>query len=87
MMPTTEREREAAFQRHLVSTVEYNAAIEAAGDLPWFRDPKKIAKLERHIPGITAMTEDERRRALFNRHHPGPRANGSAIAAKREESR
>ena len=61
-------DREEAFQRYLGSTVNYNAAIQEAGDLPWFRDPVKLAKLEQHIPGITNMTEDERRRALFNRH-------------------
>ncbi|WP_224111136.1 hypothetical protein [Mycobacterium avium] len=61
------------FEEYLASTVNYNAAIEEAGDLPWFRDPEKLANLERHIPGITGMTEDERRRALFNRHQ-GSRA-------------
>lgn len=60
------------FEDYAARTVAYNAAIEAAGDLPWFRCPEKLAKLERHIPGITAMTEDERRRALFN-HHRGDR--------------
>ncbi len=63
-----EADRETAYQRLVETTVEYNAAIEAAGDLPWFKDPVKLARLERRIPGITEMTEDERRRALFNRH-------------------
>lgn len=63
-----EADREAAFQRYLGSTVNYNAAIQESGDLPWFRDPVKLGKLEQHIPGITHMTEEERRRALFNRH-------------------
>lgn len=67
MIHLTEAERDAAFRRYLERTEPYNAAIEAAGDLPWYRNPEKLAKLERHIPGITAMTEDERRRALFNR--------------------
>ncbi|ORV81272.1 hypothetical protein AWC11_02370 [Mycobacterium interjectum] len=58
------------FEEYAERTEPYNAAIEAAGDLPWYRDPEKVAKLEQHIPGITAMTEDERRRALFN-HHRG----------------
>ncbi|AFC51940.1 hypothetical protein [Mycobacterium paraintracellulare] len=61
-------DHEAAYQRYAASTVEYNAAIEAAGDLPWFRDPEKVAKLERHIAGISSMGEDERRRALYMRH-------------------
>jgi hypothetical protein len=61
-----------AFADYAASKESYNAAIEAAGDLPWFRDPEKVAKLEHHIPGISAMTEDERRRALFN-HHRGAR--------------
>lgn len=69
MTPTGER-----FQRYVDSHVEYNAAVVAAGDLPWFRDPEKIAGLERHIPGITNMTEDERRRALFMRHRGDARA-------------
>lgn len=68
-MIRSDDDREAAFQRYAASTVNYNAAIEAAGDTPWFRDPEKLAKLESRIPGITAMTEDERRSALFNRHH------------------
>ena len=34
MIPS-EADREAAFQRHLEATVNYNAAIEAAGDEPW----------------------------------------------------
>lgn len=55
------------FEDYAARTLEYNAAIEAAGDLPWFRNPEKLAKLEHHIPGITAMTEDERRRALWKR--------------------
>lgn len=35
MSHLTEAEKEAAFQRYLASTVNYNAAIEAAGDEPW----------------------------------------------------
>lgn len=31
----TADEREAAFQRYLATTVQYNAAIEAAGRKPW----------------------------------------------------
>jgi hypothetical protein len=33
----TETAREAAFQEYLDSTVEYFAAIEAAGDEPWHK--------------------------------------------------
>ncbi|MGD1281333.1 hypothetical protein ACKUUI_05980 [Mycobacterium seoulense] len=83
MAVISQDEKEAAFQSYLASTVNYNATIEAAGDLPWFRDPEKLTKLERHIPGVTAMTEDERRRALYNRHRPqagAAQANGSAVA-------
>lgn len=69
MIHLTEAEREAAFQRYLERTEPYNATIEAAGDLPWYRDPNKLEKLERHIPGITAMTEDGRRRALYQHHY------------------
>ena len=32
----TEAERELAFQRYIESTTNYFAAIEAAGDRPWF---------------------------------------------------
>lgn len=64
----TEQEREAAFQRYKACTVNYNAAIEAAGDKPWYLDPDKLAILESRIPGISQMTPDERRRALWERH-------------------
>lgn len=35
---TIETDREAAFQAYVESTVEYFAAIEAAGDEPWHKD-------------------------------------------------
>jgi hypothetical protein len=82
-MRTSPEDRKAAFRRYVAHTEPYNAAIEAAGDQPWFRDPEKLSKLEQRIPGITSMTEDERRRALFNRHRPeagASQADGSAVA-------
>lgn len=56
------------FQRHLERSENYFAAVEAAGDLPWYEDPEKLSKLESRIPGITSMDTKERRRALFMRH-------------------
>jgi hypothetical protein len=41
----TDDEREAAFQRHLESTVNYFAAIEAAGDKPWFSSVEERREL------------------------------------------
>lgn len=64
----TEQQREALFQRYLASTVNYEAAIRDAGDLPWWEHPDKLAILESRIPGISQMTPDERRRALWERH-------------------
>jgi hypothetical protein len=61
-------EREAAFERHLERSENYFAAVEAAGDLPWYEDPEKLGRLEPKIPGISGMTTKERRRALFMRH-------------------
>lgn len=72
-MTRTEIERrEEAFQHHLDKSENYVAAIREAGDVPWWENPEKLAKLENKIPGISAMTPDERRRALFMRHHQNP---------------
>ena len=43
--PPTLAEREAAFQRHLETTVEYFAAVIANGDQPWFTNPEKLSRL------------------------------------------
>ncbi|GAA2556098.1 hypothetical protein [Mycolicibacterium diernhoferi] len=55
---------ERAFQAHLASTVSYFAAVEAAGDVPWFCDPAKLVKL-----GIMATEPMEARRELFMRRY------------------
>lgn len=57
-----EAEREAAFQRHVESTVNYFAAVEAAGDTPWFRSEDKLSKL-----GLSGLSEIDARRSLFFR--------------------
>ncbi|AQT81378.1 hypothetical protein B1R94_22175 [Mycolicibacterium litorale] len=64
LLPTIEDEREAAFQSYLESTVNYFAAVEAAGAAPWFEDPVKLAKL-----GITTTDPTEARRELFYRRY------------------
>lgn len=59
---------EAAYQRYLAATENYNAAIREAGDLPWWADPSRRAAVCRRI-GIPEDTEPaEVRRALFQRH-------------------
>jgi hypothetical protein len=45
----------------------YVAAIRAAGNQPWWYDDAHAAKLEHRVPGITNMTPDQRRRALWDR--------------------
>lgn len=64
----TEAEREAAFQRHLETTVNYFAAVEAAGDTPWFRSEDKLARL-----GLSGLSDIEARRALFMRRFQRPK--------------
>jgi hypothetical protein len=56
------------FDAYVEKTEPYNQAIEDAGNQPWFRNPEKLGKLERYIPGISKMPEDERRKALYERH-------------------
>jgi len=64
-----EAEQEQKFQRYLESTAQYNAAITDAGDEPWWLSEAKLAKLERSLPGISAMEPEERRAALYHHHH------------------
>ena len=61
-------QREAAFQRTLASTVNYFQAVRDAGDLPWFEDPAKLARL-----GITSTGVDAQRE-LFIRRYKGKAA-------------
>ncbi len=68
MTSRDEQRTEKAFQRHLETTVDYFAAVVDNGGEPWFKNPDKLARLERHIPGISQMPPEERRRALFMRH-------------------
>lgn len=71
---TTEAERcEAAFQRYLGSKVEYEKAITANGDVPWWQDADKLSALEKAGLGGLADADDiERRRALFERRYQRP---------------
>jgi hypothetical protein len=57
------------FQNHLSSTANYHAAVVARGGTLWWLDPEKLTKLERHIPGISQMPPEDRRRALWERRH------------------
>ncbi|GAA1671178.1 hypothetical protein MMUR_47790 [Mycolicibacterium murale] len=57
-------DREQAFQRYLEKTVNLFAKIEDDGEVPWFKDPEKIADL-----GITATDPTEIRRELFMRRY------------------
>ncbi|QQW33204.1 hypothetical protein [Mycobacterium marinum] len=66
-------EAEERFQRYLELTVEYNVAIEAAGDSPWFADSEKLAALERSgMAGIATAEDIGKRRALFMRRYTRP---------------
>jgi hypothetical protein len=60
---------EERFQAHLTSTANYHAEVVARGGTLWWLDAVKLTNLERHIPGISQMPPEERRRALFTRHH------------------
>jgi hypothetical protein len=60
--------REEAFRRYLETSAPYFAAVEAAGGLPWYDDPDKLARLEQQIAGISQLHPEERRKALFMRH-------------------
>lgn len=75
--PEAER-REDAFQRYLGSKVEYEKAITANGDVPWWEDDAKVHDLEQAgLTGIADADDIERRRALFMRRYakPQPPAN------------
>ncbi|BBZ27868.1 hypothetical protein MMAD_21630 [Mycolicibacterium madagascariense] len=65
----TEDEREQAFLRSVFNTECYFAAVRAAGDVPWFEDPDKLAKLEDKCPGISQSPGEDARRILFNRRY------------------
>ncbi|CAN5549183.1 hypothetical protein BH11ACT6_BH11ACT6_29810 [soil metagenome] len=58
-------QHEAAFQHHLATTQNYFAAVRAAGHLPWFEDPVKLAELETRLPGIAQTPGEPARRRLF----------------------
>lgn len=55
------------FQAYLERSEPYVAAIREAGDVPWWEDPERVARLETRVPGISEMTTTERRRALWDR--------------------
>lgn len=65
-MRTTAEFREAEFQQFLVDKEPYFDAVREAGDLPWFEDPAKLARL-----GITTTGVDARRE-LFMRKYQRP---------------
>ncbi len=60
-------DREKEFQRLIESQAEYFNKVRADGDLPWFEDPVKLAKLK-----ITATDPMEARRELFTRRYAQP---------------
>ena len=60
-------DRERAFQAHLACTAAYHAAVVADGGTLWWLDSAKLSKLEKHIPGISQMPPDDRRRAVYFR--------------------
>lgn len=62
-----EQDREDEFQRYMELKTEYFEEVEANGDVPWFKDPEKLAKL-----GISGDTEEDRRRQLFMRRYRRP---------------
>ncbi len=63
--PTAEA-REAEFQQFLVDKQPYFQVVRDAGDVPWFEDPVKLARL-----GITSTGVDARRE-LFMRKFQRP---------------
>lgn len=65
-------DREAAFQRHLDGTVNYFAAIRAAGDLPWFEDAERLERLEERYPGISRLPAIDARRLFFAGRYSRP---------------
>ncbi len=60
----TPDEREGRYQAWIARQAPYVAAVEAAGDVPWFRCEDKLAKL-----GLSGLSEDEARRQLFGRRY------------------
>lgn len=64
MTTPTPEQQEAAFQRLVESQVNYFEQVRASGDVPWFEDPAKLAKL-----GIEHTDPMEARRELFMRRY------------------
>jgi hypothetical protein len=61
------RQESLSFTEHLERTERYMQTIRDAGDLPWFEDPERCAKVAAKV-GLPADTPPlELRRALFAR--------------------
>jgi hypothetical protein len=56
-----------SYEQYVANTAEYFAAIEAAGDLPWWQDRDRRAIAAARL-GIPDDDPDEVRRALFMKH-------------------
>jgi hypothetical protein len=66
MTAQTAEAREAEFQQFLTDKEPYFQVVRDAGDLPWFEDPAKLARL-----GITSTGVDAQRE-LFVRKYQRP---------------
>ncbi|QZH60488.1 hypothetical protein K1X22_01255 [Mycolicibacterium farcinogenes] len=75
--PISELAPEDRFDAYVERSTNYFAAIEAAGDKPWWQDSEKLSALERAGTTGTASEGDvERRRALFMRRFTRPAPPG-----------
>ena len=66
MIPADDEER---FRAYLERTVPYAAAIREAGDLPWWEDPERSARVAAHVGLPADAPAEDLRRALFFHHH------------------
>jgi hypothetical protein len=64
---STDADREAAFAVMVARTEPYFAAVQEAGDLPWFDHPEKRAAAIERLELTGDVEPMELRRALFDR--------------------
>lgn len=62
-------ERVETFEQYLERSEPYNAAVRAAGDLPWFEDPEKRAEIAEQLGLPTDTDPMELRKALWERRN------------------
>jgi hypothetical protein len=83
---TTQEQREAEFQRYLESTVEYNAAIVAAGREPWHggdieaRRERFFRRWVRPAPPVGLFTDLAVIRGEANKWQPVPIIESNSAA-------